>query len=375
MHEPQQVVKLSDAVGTPNSGDVASSKDPRPTVDTEGTVHLPALTVPISSYMSELAKKRFIDLAEHKHSTPRQDPSSDALAKSRLDVENAFRVKAERAEAHYPVTIEEQLIGGVRTYIVTPKEGIPLRHRNRVLINLHGGGFLVGGKWHGLTESIPLAGIGQFKVVTVDYRMAPEHKFPAASEDVAAVYRALLKQYQPKHIGIYGCSAGGQLTAMAAAWFQKEDLPAPGALGIVSAAAYGRGWAGAPGAPGTWSGDSRYVGPPLMGDPPLPQPWQTNLPASLDYLSDAVLTDPLVSPALSPPVLARFPPTLLITGTRSYDMSAAVQTQRELDKAGVEADLHLWNGMWHCFTLDTELPESQEAFLVMTQFFDTHLGR
>jgi acetyl esterase/lipase len=74
-------------------------------------------------------------------------------------------------------------------------------------------------------------------------------------------------------------------------------------------------------------------------------------------------------------MMSKFPPTLLITGTRAYDMSAAVQTQRALTKAGVKADLHVWDGMGHCFFFDVDLPESQEAFAVMTKFFSTRLGR
>jgi acetyl esterase/lipase len=55
-------------------------------------------------------------------------------------------------------------------------------------------------------------------------------------------------------------------------------------------------------------------------------------------------------------------------------MSAAVQTQRNLRKAGVEADLELWDGLGHCFFLDSDLPESKEMFEVVTKFFDRHLG-
>jgi len=59
---------------------------------------------------------------------------------------------------------------------------------------------------------------------------------PAASEDVEAVYRELLKEYQPEHIGIFGCSAGGGLTAQAVAWFQSKALSRPRAVGIFAAA-------------------------------------------------------------------------------------------------------------------------------------------
>jgi monoterpene epsilon-lactone hydrolase len=71
----------------------------------------------------------------------------------------------------------------------------------------------------------PIASIGKIKVISVDYRQAPEYAFPSASEDVATVYRELLKTYKPTNIGIYGCSAGGLLTAETIAWFQKEKLP------------------------------------------------------------------------------------------------------------------------------------------------------
>ena len=99
------------------------------------------------------------------------------------------------------------------------------------------------------------------------------------------------------------------------------------------------------------------------------------MPDALQYIGHTDLNDPLVSPALSPPILAKFPPTLLIAGTRAFDMSAAVQTQRELTNSGVEADLHLWDGLGHCFLLDANLPESQEAYRVITKFFDAHLGK
>ena len=261
--------------------------------------------------------------------------------------------------------------------IVTPKSGLSARNRERVLINLHGGGFVVGAGLGGLAESIPISGVGRFKVITVDYREAPEYRFPAASEDVTAVYRELLKHYRAENIGIYGCSAGGILSAMTVAWLQKENLPKPGAIGIVSAGAFGSFY-GPPAEPNTWGGDSRFTGPPLVGGAPLPPNGVTSsdeMPDALQYIGHTDLNDPLVSPALSPPILAKFPPTLLIAGTRAFDMSAAVQTQRELTNSGVEADLHLWDGLGHCFLLDTNLPESQEAYRVITKFFDAHLGK
>ena len=77
------------------------------------------------------------------------------------------------------------------TEFITRAEGIPEDNKNRVLINLHGGGFKYGSRWGGQVESIPIAALGKIKVVSVDYRMAPEHTFPAASEDVAGIIEGL----------------------------------------------------------------------------------------------------------------------------------------------------------------------------------------
>ena len=348
---------------------VVATAAPAAPVDTDGTVHVPAFDVPLSSYMSEPAKARFIEEA--------RQPSSGAhnIEEIRKQFEERDRPRLERSRAIYAVDIREQSFGGVHTRVITPKQEIPQRNRNRVLINLHGGAFAVGADLRGLIESIPVAGSAGMRVISVDYRQGPENRFPAASEDVTLVYRELLKTYEPRNIGIYGCSAGGVLAAMAVAWFQKHRLPAPGAVGIFAAGAFA-GFYDPPAAPGSWGGDSRFTAPPLMGLKPIPaDPKQTAPSLLAGYLNGADLSDPMVSPALSPVVMARFPPTLLITGTRAYDMSAAVQTQRVLTKAGVEADLHLWDGMDHCFFIDVDLPESQEAFAVMTKFFDTHLGR
>jgi acetyl esterase/lipase len=197
--------------------------------------------------------------------------------------------------------------------------------------------------------------MAKVEVVSRTYRQAPEAMFPAASEDVAKVYRELLKTHRPDDIGIFGCSAGGLLAAQAIAWLDKEKLPLPGAVGIFCASADAR-----------WEGDSRVWARPLAGLPPRPPGRQ--------YFTAADLVNPLASPVLAPTILRRFPPTLVISATRAFDLSGAVNTHRELVKAGVDAELHLWDGLGHAFFYDIGLPESREAFAVMTRFFRRHLG-
>jgi epsilon-lactone hydrolase len=279
---------------------------------------------------------------------------------------NFYQPRLERAIAIYPVNIAEQKIAAVRTDVVTPRDGVSARNRERVLINLHGGGFAVGAGSGGLAESVPIAGLGKFKVVTVDYRMAPEYKFPAASEDVAMVYKELLRHYKAQNIGIYGCSAGGLLTAETVAWLQKEKLPRPGAIGIFCA-----------GADAAFGGDSRFISGPLdvslgLVSPPPAAPNPALM--LMGYFSNADLKDPEVSPVVSPALLSNFPPTLLITGTRDLALSSAAYTQMQLVSGGVEADLHVWEGMGHNFIVDMDTPEAKEAYAVIVKFFDKHLG-
>jgi epsilon-lactone hydrolase len=125
-----------------------------------------------------------------------------------------------------------QQIGGVNTEVFVPEDGIARKNQRRVLINVHGGGFEGGSRTISHIESVPISSVGRIKVVSIDYRMGLEYAFPAASEDVESVYRELLKTYKAKNIGIYGCSAGGALTAQSVSWFENKDLALPGAVGM-----------------------------------------------------------------------------------------------------------------------------------------------
>jgi acetyl esterase/lipase len=94
----------------------------------------------------------------------------------------------------------------------------------------------------------------------------------------------------------------------------------------------------------------------------------------LSYFSDTDPKDPLVSPINSPEMLAKFPPTLIITGTRGFEMSSALYTHEQLVKAGVDAELHVWEGLFHGFFYYVDVPESKDALNVIIKFFDRRLG-
>jgi len=263
---------------------------------------------------------------------------------------------ATRFRALYRVRVVSSTLAGVRVDIVTPSDGISPRNKGRVLINLHGGAFFAGRRYGGQIESIPIAAMGKIRVVSVDYRMAPEFEFPAASDDVVAVYRELLKSYRPEAIGIYGTSAGGLLTAQTVALLQKERLPEPGAVGMFCAAgSY------------FYEGDSGHFAAALAGAPAAT--FRDN-----PYLKNANPSDPLAFPAKSAEVMARFPPSLLISASRDQAFSSVVYFHSQLVALGVEADLHVWEGLGHAFFFDPDLPQSRQVYQVVAQFFDTHLA-
>ncbi|WP_294054452.1 alpha/beta hydrolase fold domain-containing protein [Sphingomonas sp.] len=267
----------------------------------------------------------------------------------------------------YPVKITEERIGGIVTDVVIPAGGIAPENRNRVLINVHGGGFVTGARSASLVESVPLAAVMGIKVISIDYRMGPEYQFPAASEDVAAVYREVLKTYAPSHVVLYGCSAGGMLTAESIAWFQAHGLPNPAAIGVFCAS-LGK----------LAAGDSAALAMRLLGAPGRPAPAKAAPPPpprGPSYLGGVADDNPLAYPLVSPAVLAKFPPTLFITGTRAFEFSAALNSHNQLAKAGVESQFHGWDGMFHGFFYNSEMPESREAYDIMAKFFDAHMAK
>ncbi|MDB5396993.1 MAG: alpha/beta hydrolase [Rhodospirillales bacterium] len=352
----------------PAAQQAAAPERPKVVVDAGDTVHIPPIAVPVSRFISPEAKTTLHEIMTHPYPpipgphAPLEDYQKGREALNR----DVYAPMIARDKAKYAVDLGSETIAGVYADTVTPKGGVALANKDRILVNVHGGAFYNGARTESLVESIPIAALGKIKVISLDYREGPEYKFPAASEDVAAVYRELLKHYKSKNIGIYGCSAGGTLTAEAMAWFQKEKLPNPGAIGIFCAGGV-RGIAG----------DSAYIAPPLayaqMPPPPMMPAVDAQEPGG--YFAGTEAVDPLVSPANSLSILAKFPPTLIISASRDMALSAALFTHTQLLKAGAHAELYVAEGLWHGFLFDPDLPEAQDALAVVTKFFDHHLGK
>ncbi len=320
------------------------------TFDANGTAHITRV-VPMPTTISPEAQQWLASLT-HNKSGP------ETLAERRAHTDAWRKFGSGEARKYYPANVEETAMAGVRTDIITPLT-MPDANRNRVLINLHGGGF--NSDSGSLIEGIPIANLTKTKVVSVYYRLAPENPFPAAVDDVVAVYKELLKTYKPASIGIFGTSAGAILTAEVAVRLKQLGLPLPAALGIFSGLAdFSR------------VGDSQQLFT-LSGLPGEMQPVDPNHLPDDEYIGKTDRKDPVLSPLFAD--LHGMPPTLLMTSTRDLLLSDTTIFHRALLRAGDDAQLVVFEALPHAFWYHFQLPETREALELMAKFFDEKVGR
>jgi epsilon-lactone hydrolase len=318
-------------------------------IDASGTAHVTRI-VPVPQTISPEAQK----------SLSRQEPDQGPPQplEQRRKMTDAYTASARVQWTKIcPNTIVEEKMADVPVRIVTP-EGLPESNKEKVLLDLHGGGFNADSGSY--TESIPIASYTKIKVVAVLYRLSPEVKFPAAVDDSIAVYKQLLKSYEPKHIVIYGTSAGAILTAEVAAKIKQLGLPMPAALGIFSGMGdFAR------------AGDSiaMYALRGLSGhlDPPEPGAHDPY------YVGGTDPKDPVLSPIYGD--LHGMPPTLFITSGRDLLLSGTVNLHRAYLLAGVDARLVVYDALTHAFWYDPKLPEAIEANHIMADFFVKELAK
>jgi epsilon-lactone hydrolase len=321
------------------------------TFDADGTAHI-TRTVPEPSMVSPEARKWLDSIA-------RNPSGGEQTLEQRRAATDAWRVR-DSAEAlkHYPVAIRSTTIAGVPVDLITPLQAPP-ENKTRVLINLHGGGFNADSGSR--IEGDPIANLTKTEVVSVYYRLAPEHPFPAAVDDVVAVYKDLLKTHKAASIGIFGTSAGATLTYEVAAKLRQLALPLPAALGVFSGG-------------GDYSrvSDSRQLFA-NDGFPGSLQPTDPKHPPNDAYVGKTDRRDPVLSPIYSD--LKGMPPTLLVTSTRDALLGDTTTLHRALIHAGVDARLIVFEALPHAFWYHFEFPETAEALQLMAQFFDEKVAR
>lgn len=259
------------------------------------------------------------------------------------------------------VTIEPTTIGGVKAFILTPRE-VPDAHKNQLVLNFHGGGYIFGHGEAGTAEAMLMAAFGGYKVLAIDYRMAPDAPFPAGMDDATAAWRAVAATMDPRRIAVEGTSAGAAMTLSLMLRAKAEGLPIPGAIAP-----------GSPPADMTNTGDSRKT-----------NEWVDSVIVSIDapyaksvaelYAHGHDLKDPQLSPIYGD--FHGMPPAILTTGTRDLFLSDTVRVHRKLRRAGVVADLQVYEGQSHAqYLFDPTLTVPKEVFGEIARFFDERLAR
>ena len=329
---------------------VAAPRADSSVIAPDGTAHITRI-VPVPTTISPEAQRML--------ARPASDAATQtSLADRRKGTDTWQAGAGEAFRAIYPVTVQMGTLAGVPVRMITPPN-LSAERQKLVLINLHGGGF--NSDSGSLSESIPVAAISHTSVVAVLYRLAPEHKFPAAVDDAVAVYRELLKTHRPQDVGIFGTSAGAVLTAEVAVELRRLKLPMPAALGIFSGT-------------GDFSrkGDSEALYA-LNGFSGHLEPPRRPAEGNGEYTGATKLNDPVLSPLFAD--LHGLPPTLFVTSGRDLLLSGTTILHRAFLRAGVDARLVVFEALPHAFWNNPSLPETKEANELMAAFFVSQLGR
>lgn len=285
----------------------------------------------------------------------RRHPARGPARESWVGVRRLMADAAARTRVPPDIHVEPVVAGGV------PAEWVhaPGARADRALLYLHGGGYVAGspGSHRGLAAALSRA--ARVRVLSLDYRLAPEHPFPAAVHDAAAGYQWLLGEgFSPRGLAIAGDSAGGGLSAATLVYLRDQGAPLPAAGVLLSP------WADleATGASITAraADDLVLVGAGVGEFGRL-------------YAGEGDVRHPLISPIHAD--LRGLPPLLIQVGTREVLFDDAVRLSERVRDAGGRVELEVWEGMLHVFQIFvTLLPEARQAVQKIAGFLRAELG-
>ena len=279
----------------------------------------------------------------------RHTPLNVANQRARM---RAYERRVPRAPAQTE-TIEESL-GTIRAVRISRPETEPGRH----ILFLHGGAYVIGSPALYRHISWRFAGAARAQFIAIEYRLAPEHPFPAAVDDAFEAWSALLGEgADPSRCAIMGDSAGGGLALALALRLRDEGRPLPGALVAIS----------------PWT-DLAITG--SSAQPPAADPMlhSEHLPdQAAQYLADADPRHPYASPLYGDP--RGLPPTLLQVGSDEVLRDDSVRMAQRMREAGCEVSLEVWPRMphvWHAFA--PLMPEAGRAIARVGAFVQQWTG-
>jgi len=231
------------------------------------------------------------------------------------------------------VSVATRALGGVPSDVVTSSPAADPDGDVHV-VHLHGGGYIVGTPATSRSWAAPLAVATGATVVLPDYRLAPEHPFPAALDDAAAVWKELAATVEPNHIVLSGDSAGAGLALALAARLRDEGSPLPAGLLLIS----------------PWldlTANRRADHDLARRDPMLSPGWLER--AADAYSGGTPLADPGISPLLG--AVAGLPPMLVQAGADDVLVPDSLRLARLVGEVGGDVTLSIADSLWHDFPM------------------------
>lgn len=283
-----------------------------------------------------------------------------AMASAAVDLQQPVDVRRARVDRRRgpplprKVTYGERYVAGVRCVFAQPKGRDPQIH----IVYMHGGGFslgLVRAYW-GFSGLLARGAVAQ--VLAVDYRLSPEHPYPAAVEDCLAIYRTLIQTVDSRRVVIAGDSAGGGAALSALCQLRDRGDPLPACAYFIS-----------PFTDLTGSGETMISN---AGCDPIVTMDLFRDSVTL-YLGGADPTDPEVSPAFA--AHAGLPSLLIQAGTEEMLLADSTRLAGSARSAGVEVDLDAQPGMWHVYPVAAGfMPEATKALSRAVDFISVKTG-
>jgi monoterpene epsilon-lactone hydrolase len=321
-----------------------------------GDIHLGPRVIPLPKSVSPEAQAflRATPPGPPRGYPPPSDKAAWRVHVQELDAQRWALIPKAGMDAE--ASVEELRLGEALIQVATPRT-MADADRDKALLFLHGGALVFCGGQFVPYFALSEATRYRMKVYAVDYRMPPDHPYPAGLDDTVATYSHLLATYRPENIAVYGVSAGGNVAAAVVLKIRDLGLPAPGAVGLFT-----------PEVDLTETGDSFSImsGIDCMATWPYPEP-------NALYAGDADLKDPYVSPLFGD-FTKGYPPTFIQTGTRDLFLSNSARMHRALRRADIEAELHVWEAMPHS-GFGGRSPEDAEMRVEFRRFLDRCLGR
>lgn len=307
---------------------------------------LAAREVPPPAHLSEEARRHLMTSPDPRLPFPStSDPESWAPY---IESRNAvFREKLGSGLLDRMKRVRTSPLGNACVYIAEPERDVLT---GKVCLSIHGGALMLQGGDLVAYDAWRTASQTGCLTFSVDYRMPPEHPYPAGLDDCLAAYVRLLADWRAQDIVVLGVSAGGNFAAATVLRAIDEGLPAPAGLVLRT-----------PEVDLTESGDTFHTNFGL--DNVLPA---RLLPINLVYAAGHPLDHPYLSPLFGAFTEA-FPPTLVQSGTRDLFLSNSVRMHRRLRDAGVDAELHVWEAMPHA-GFGGASPEDQEVWTEIRRF-------